>query len=94
VVAASFNYPHDGVGGDADSIGIFQQRVRYYPDVAADMDPTRSAAQFFAKMKAIPGWQTMDVGKLCQKVQVSAIPEQYNNKGLPIATPVCDAGGF
>jgi len=71
-VPASLNYPHDGTGSDHDSIGIFQQRASYYPDIATDMDAAKSAAQFFKKMKAISGWQTMDVGKLCQEAQVSA----------------------
>jgi len=89
-VPASLNYPHDGTGSDHDSIGIFQQRVSYYPNIAADMDAAKSAAQFFKKMKAISGWQTMDVGKLCQKVQVSAFPTAYNEKGLPVAKKVCN----
>ncbi|MCJ1449550.1 MAG: hypothetical protein MMC23_010070 [Stictis urceolatum] len=93
-VAASLNYPHDAVGSDHDSVGIFQQRVSIYTNIAADMDPAQSAAQFFANMVKISGWQTMDVGTLCQTVQGSAYPDRYNEIGLPIAGPVCDAGGF
>nr|WJZ50371.1 GH184 muramidase [Aspergillus niveus] len=92
-VPASLNYPHDAVGHDYDSVGIFQQRAVYYPDIAADMDPARSAAQFFAKMKNISGWKTMDVGKLCQKVQVSAYPDRYAER-VPAAEKICSAGGL
>ncbi|KAL2151472.1 hypothetical protein VTH82DRAFT_6570 [Thermothelomyces myriococcoides] len=92
-VPESLNYPHDGVGSDHDSVGIFQQRAIYYPDIAADMDPARSAAQFLAKMKSISGWQTMDVGQLCQKVQVSAYPERYGQR-VPEATEICEAAGM
>ena len=42
-VPDSLNYPHDAVGSDHDSIGIFQQRASIYTDVAADMDPAQSA---------------------------------------------------
>ncbi|EAU32215.1 predicted protein [Aspergillus terreus NIH2624] len=92
-VPASLNYPHDAVGHDYDSVGIFQQRAVYYPNIAADMDPARSASQFFAKMKNISGWKTMDVGKLCQKVQVSAYPDRYAQR-VPAAEKICSAGGL
>jgi hypothetical protein len=68
------SYLYDNVGSDSDSIGCFQQRAVYYPNIAADMSPAASAGQFLSKMVGITGWQTMDVGTLCQKVQVSAYP--------------------
>ncbi|KAK3307851.1 uncharacterized protein B0T15DRAFT_86811 [Chaetomium strumarium] len=92
-VPKSLNYPHDKVGSDHDSVGIFQQRVMYYPDIAADMDPAKSAGQFFKKMKGVSGWKTMAVGKLCQKVQVSAYPDRYA-KRVAEATKICSAGGL
>nr|8B2H_A Chain A, SH3b domain-containing protein [Thermothielavioides terrestris] len=92
-VPASLKYPHDAVGSDHDSVGIFQQRAKYYPNIAADMDPARSAAQFFAKMKGIKGWQSMAVGTLCQKVQGSAYPDRYA-KRVSEATKICQAGGL
>jgi hypothetical protein len=64
----------------------------YYPDIAADMDAARSAAQFFAKMKKISGWKNMDVGKLCQKVQGSAYPDRYAQH-VSAAGNICAAGG-
>lgn len=57
------------------------------------MDPARSAHQFFAKMKGVKGWKTMAVGKLCQKVQVSALPELYG-KRVSEATKICKAAGM
>ncbi|KXX76319.1 Uncharacterized protein YraI [Madurella mycetomatis] len=92
-VPASMKYPHDAVGSDHDSVGIFQQRARYYPNIAANMDPARSAGQFFAKMKKVKGWKTMAVGKLCQKVQVSAYPDRYA-KQVSKAAKICAAGGL
>ena len=91
-VPASLKYPHDRVGSDHDSIGLFQQRAMYYPNIASDMDAAKSAAQFFAIMKKISGWKTMDVGTLCQKVQRSAYPTAYN-KQVGIARDICTAGG-
>ncbi|EPS31839.1 hypothetical protein POX_d05969 [Penicillium oxalicum] len=92
-VPASLNYPHDAVGSDHDSIGIFQQRAMYYPNIAADMDAAKSAAQFFQKMKSISGWQTMAIGTLCQKVQVSAYPDRYAARAAD-AQNICKAGGI
>ncbi|KAJ5145705.1 uncharacterized protein N7515_000269 [Penicillium bovifimosum] len=92
-VPASLKYPHDKVGSDYDSVGIFQQRAIYYPNIAADMDAAKSAAQFFKQMKNIKGWKTMEVGKLCQKVQVSAYPSRYSQR-VAEAKKICAAGGL
>ncbi|KAK9367268.1 hypothetical protein V1509DRAFT_640758 [Lipomyces kononenkoae] len=92
-VPDSFNYPYDAVGSDYDSVGIFQQRVSYYPDIAADMDPARSAQQFFAVMVTISGWQTMNIGDLCQEVQKSAYPDRYQ-ENVPAAQAICAADGY
>ncbi|KAJ5470764.1 hypothetical protein N7530_008121 [Penicillium desertorum] len=92
-VPESLKYPHDAVGSDYDSVGIFQQRAVYYPDIAADMDAAKSAAQFFKGMKAISGWKTMEVGKLCQKVQRSAYPDRYSER-VAEAKKICAAGGL
>jgi hypothetical protein len=92
-VPASLSYPHDKVGSDYDSVGIFQQRAIYYPNVAADMDAARLAGQFFSKMKAISSWKSMEVGKLCHKVQGSAYPTRYADR-LAEAKKICAAGGL
>ncbi|CAG8239544.1 unnamed protein product [Penicillium olsonii] len=92
-VPASLDYPHDKVGSDYDSVGIFQQRAVYYPNIAANMDAAKSAAQFFSKMKGISGWKSMEVGKLCQKVQDSAYPTRYAER-FPEAKQICATGGL
>ncbi|KAK0518557.1 hypothetical protein OC842_007755, partial [Tilletia horrida] len=71
-VPASLNYPHDKVGSDHDSVGLFQQRVSIYKNIAADMDATGSTRQFLAEMVKISGWQSIAPGTLAQKVQRSA----------------------
>lgn len=90
-VPASLKYAHDGLGSDHDSIGIFQQRAMYYKDIACDMKADCSAGLFFNGMKAIKGWQTMDIATLCQKVQRSAYPTAYR-KYTGTAASVCKAG--
>ena len=92
-VPESLKLPHQMVGSDHDSIGIFQQRASIYTDIKKDMDPAGSAELFYNKMRGIKGWQTMDVGELCQKVQVSAYPTRYN-ENLPLAKKICGADGF
>lgn len=92
-VPASLNYPYDKIGSDHDSIGIFQQRASIYTNIAADMDPAQSAGQFFKVMEGISGWQTMDVGTLCQKVQKSAYPTRYSAQ-VGAAEKICAAGGI
>lgn len=92
-VPASLKYPHDRVGSDHDSVGLFQQRASIYKDVKCDMDAACSAGLFFTEMKRVKGWQTMAVGTLCQRVQRSAYPDRYN-KFVPTATKVCKAGGL
>ncbi|KAM3451190.1 hypothetical protein MY5147_001204 [Beauveria neobassiana] len=93
VVPASMNYPHDLVGGDQDSIGMFQQRPEYYPDIAADMSAAGSTHQFLAVMKQVPNWQTMEVSALDQAVQRAEAGNLYAQR-LPLANQVCSAAGF
>ncbi|EFZ01806.1 hypothetical protein X797_004422 [Metarhizium robertsii] len=92
-VPESLKLPHDRVGSDHDSVGLFQQRASIYKNVRCDMDAACSAGQFFTEMKRVKGWQTMAVGTLCQRVQRSAYPDRYN-KFVPTAAKVCKAGGL
>jgi hypothetical protein len=87
------DYPHDAVGDNYDSLGIFQQRYIYYPNMAADMDPAQSAEQFFAQMVKFSGWQTMNVATLCQDVQKSGDPTAYE-KYVSQAEEICAAEGY
>ncbi|KOS18370.1 hypothetical protein ESCO_002914 [Escovopsis weberi] len=89
----SLNFLHDGLGADNDSVGIFQQRVQWYTNLACDMDAACSAKQFLAVMKTVPGWETMETGALCQAVQRSEKPDAYSRK-IGMAIQICAAGGF
>jgi len=92
-VPKSFDYPYNAVGSDHDSIGIFQQRAMYYPNIEADMSPAGSAHQFYEQMVNIKGWQTMYVPTLCQEVQKSGVPDAYE-KHYAAAEKICAAVGL
>lgn len=78
-VPASLNYPHDAVGSDHDSVGLFQQRQAGWGTLAQRMNPRASAGLFFNKMMTF-NWRAMDPGAACQRVQVSAYPGRYSQR--------------
>jgi len=92
VVPKSLSYKHDGFGSDHDSIGIFQQRAEFYPNIACDMGAACSASQFFKIMKSFKNWENIPVATLCQDVQRSGVPFAYEKWVVP-ATKICKAGG-
>ncbi|MFE4079263.1 C40 family peptidase [Paenarthrobacter sp. YIM B13468] len=88
-VPESFNFPHDGVGSDHDSVGSAQQRpAAGWGSVQELMDITYNARAFYGGPSGpnhgsprglldIPGWTSMGKGQAAQAVQVSAFPELY-----------------
>ena len=78
-VPESLNYPHDAVGSDHDSVGLFQQRQAGWGTLAQRMNPRASAGLFFNAMMKF-NWRAMDPGAACQKVQVSAYPGRYSER--------------
>jgi cell wall-associated NlpC family hydrolase len=89
-VPASFQFPHDGVGSDHDSIGSAQQRpAAGWGSVEQLMDLGYNARAFYGGPSGpnrgsprglldVPGWQSLDKGQAAQAVQVSAFPELYS----------------
>ncbi|MFF5181045.1 peptidase M23 [Micromonospora sp. NPDC000316] len=78
VLPESQNYPHQGVGWDHDSVGLFQQRSSSgWGPVGRLMDPAFATRQFLAALKQVPGWQQMRLTDAAQAVQISAYPEHY-----------------
>jgi murein DD-endopeptidase MepM/ murein hydrolase activator NlpD len=63
-------------GGDADSVGVFQQRLIYYPATVA-ADPQRATAAFLERLVLVPGWADLPVTVAAQAVQRSAHPGAY-----------------
>ena len=101
-VPESFNFPHDGVGGDHDSVGSAQQRpAAGWGSVRELMDITYNARAFYGGPSGpnhgsprglldIPGWISMNKGQAAQAVQVSAFPELYD-RWEPQANAIVDA---
>ncbi|MGO4145746.1 C40 family peptidase [Paenarthrobacter sp. YAF11_1] len=88
-VPASFQFPHDGLGSDHDSVGSAQQRpAAGWGTVAELMDISYNARAFYGGPSGpnqgsprglldVPGWSAMSKGQAAQAVQVSAFPELY-----------------
>ena len=76
----SMQMPHDAVGYDHDSVGLFQQRANGAWGSTADrMDPARSAGMFYEQL-AKQDYNTGDAGAHAQRVQRSAFPDRYGQK--------------
>jgi hypothetical protein len=64
--------------GDRDSQGLFQMRPsKGWGTVAEVTDPVFAARTFFARLKAVPGWELMSVTAAAQAVERSAFPQAY-----------------
>lgn len=86
-VPESLKIPHDAVGSDGKSVGLFQQQIvktaagYWWADAATCMNPEASARLFFERLAKTaynsgdktPGWYA-------QYVQGSAFPERYDQK--------------
>ncbi|MCX5069976.1 peptidase M23 [Micromonospora lupini] len=91
VLPESQDYPHQGVGWDHDSVGLFQQRSSSgWGPVGRLMDPEFATRQFLTALEQVPGWQQMRLTDAAQAVQVSAYPDHYQQHEWR-ATRVVDA---
>ncbi|MDG4804282.1 M23 family metallopeptidase [Micromonospora sp. WMMD980] len=75
-VPASLALPHEGVGSDHDSLGLFQQRPGW-GSVEQRMTPSYTARKFYQKMVKVPNWERRPLTVVAQRVQVSAFPDAY-----------------
>jgi murein DD-endopeptidase MepM/ murein hydrolase activator NlpD len=76
-IERSLALPHEAVGSDHGSLGVFQQQWPWWGTMAELMDPVRSAGKFYAALLKVPGWQAMPVTVAAQAVQRSAFPDAY-----------------
>lgn len=88
-VPASMALPHEAVGHDHDSVGIFQQRQSWGPTPLL-MNPFGSAQLFYNKLGRGPYG---DYGAEAQRVQVSAFPGAYS-KWRAAAEGLVSGAGF
>lgn len=65
-------------GGDADSLGLFQQRPSQgWGQPAQIMDPVYATNAFYNALVKIPNYQSLDITVAAQQVQHSAYPSAY-----------------
>ncbi len=84
-VTESLTRPHEAVGADHDSVGLFQQRAAGWGPVTVRMDPRGSARLFYERLLQVPGWETMPLTRAAQAVQISAFPAAYAKWEHPAA---------
>ncbi|MEU1808971.1 peptidase M23 [Micromonospora aurantiaca (nom. illeg.)] len=78
VLPESQNYPHQAIGWDHDSVGLFQQRPSSgWGTVEQLMDPEYATKAFLSALAEIPGWQDLPLSVAAQAVQISAFPDAY-----------------
>lgn len=76
-IGRSLELPHQAVGSDHGSLGVFQQQWPWWGTMPELMDPATAAAKFYARLVKVPGWSTMPVTQAAQAVQHSAHPDAY-----------------
>jgi hypothetical protein len=71
-VPESLEYPNDGLGKDKDSVGLYQQRARWWGSTQGSMDSYIATTRFLTEMLvSAPSWFTLDEAEVCQMVQRS-----------------------
>ncbi|ACH62133.1 lysin A [Mycobacterium phage Myrna] len=75
-VPESLNFPHEAVGHDHDSVGLFQQR-QTWGTIDQRMNPRESAGMFLNELKK-HDWRNMPRPAACQAVQRSAFSDGSN----------------
>lgn len=79
-VPESLALPHDAVGSDYDSLGLFQQRCPMWGPADVLMDPTQSAGLFYDHLARLDYNGPDSPGSYAQAVQVSAFPDRYDQR--------------
>lgn len=89
-VPESMKLPHDDVGSDSKSVGLYQQQVRrgdngewWWGSAEECMSPERSSELFYERLKRKPyQWASSDLaaGSIAQEIQQSAFPDRYGQR--------------
>lgn len=85
--------PHEAVGTDHGSLGIFQQQWPSWGSMRDLMDPAASAGTFYDALTKVPGWQALPVTVAAQSVQSSAYPAAYADDEPLARRLLVDVGG-
>lgn len=83
-VPESMQIPHEAVGHDHASVGIFQQQP-WWGSIKDLMTPGVAARKFYDALLKVGGWQSMAPTVAAQAVQRSAFPDAYADD-VPTAT--------
>lgn len=83
-VPGSLDLPHDAVGSDGMSVGLFQQQVImgngwWWGPVEVCQDPRQAADLFFSRLSK-RDYNHGDPGAHAQAVQKSAYPDRYDDR--------------
>lgn len=73
----SLSLPHDAVGTDHGSVGIFQQQYPWWGTLEELMTPAVSARLFYEALSEVPNWESMPVTVAAQTVQKSRYGSAY-----------------
>ena len=76
-IARSLRLPHEAVGTDHGSLGIFQQQWPWWGTMRELMTPATAAGKFYDSLTQVSGWESMPVTVAAQRVQRSAYPSAY-----------------
>lgn len=76
-IASSQDLPHEAVGTDYGSLGVFQQQWPWWGSMGDLMDPASSAGLFYDALDRVAGWEQLPVTVAAQQVQRSAYPDAY-----------------
>lgn len=77
-VPGSLSIPHEKIGSDHNSVGLFQQQVGIWGTASELMDVKTSANKFYDALAKVPGRELMSVPQLAQTVQKSAFSDGDN----------------
>jgi murein DD-endopeptidase MepM/ murein hydrolase activator NlpD len=95
-IETSLALPHEAVGTDHGSLGVFQQQWPWWGSMEDLMTPAKAADKFYNALLAVPSWQSMSPSAAGQAVQRSAYPDAYPDAyadDVPIAEQLLgDAG--
>jgi N-acetyl-anhydromuramyl-L-alanine amidase AmpD len=85
-VPESLAIPHDAVGSDGFSVGIFQQQVVmgsggwWWGPASVCMDPTSSAGLFYDRLAKLDYNGANSPGSYAQAIQQSVFPDRYDQR--------------
>jgi len=76
-IERSLRLPHEAVGTDHGSLGVFQQQWPWWGTMRDLMNPAKASGKFYDSLMQVSGWDTMPVTVAAQRVQRSAYPDAY-----------------